>query len=512
MPATATQTVKVSKFIFAYQGTEAPAPCPRCAERIRTNPKDKDLVCPHRANKQKSRFLKSAIAKMLKGALPTEFQPRKYSRLVTQQELAASAGASRAHYTKGLTQVANPDDSWTADRRQVQSSLLRDALRIRRLNAVLDIFSADPLTAAKLLILRACERPSDGPREPLRPIPTNLIHRRRGFHEPDSYAWANLPERSHEWLVIERYRHPDGNERLRAVRSGFMLREAARKYAEEQNKKFATTRFECKPRPLPKHEYHAPTPEVLFERDREDAYVHQVAPLFDERLASLGSGFWEQAAMFAHQALTNKVGGDAMLALVAYCAVGMLGEMSGDEAHRANELRRQRAKEQGKEDPGKLYEGGDLRDRVYVHQDVIARMTGLNLKGVYRANCRLEKLGIIQVDGRRGAVATIDPLTGVKQWKSECQCVIFRPLEGEYRERARLRRERRRLLNKVKQHLRDVEQQRAVLRLYDDLRHDEQLRNADRVAFYQAFRSSVLKLHVADAIASDFLYCPPRPP
>lgn len=470
--------------LFGYQGTEPPAPCPRCAERIRTNPRDKDLICPHRVNQQKKRFLKKAITKIANGALAAEFQLRKKYRQVKQEDLAACAGESRAHYTKGTTQFANPDESWDDARRKRHSAAQKEAARAKGLKV-------------------------DDERDPRQPLPRvapNLFYRNRRFAGANVYAWG-LFERTSEWWVVEKYVYGDGNLRIRVVKRGFMLKALARAHAEQLNVKNDTTRYEVKERPLPKDLFHLATMEGIFDRDDESGELLHPdwARLFDKRLLDRANGFFETSEMFHHPKFADVVGGDAILALDAYFACGLLGEMGADEAHRLNEKRRE-AKE-----GGKLYEAGDLRDRVYVHQAVIAQITGLDLKAVYRANQRLEAIGLLQIDGRRGAKVTEDPVTKERKWTSECQCVIFRPLEGEYRERARLRRERRKLLAKVKQ-LRD-DQQRAVLNLYDDLRRDEKLHNVDRAAFYEAFRTAVLKLHVPERVASDLLYCPPpRPP
>lgn len=65
----------------------------------------------------KARFLATTISLIMSGALPEEGQRRNWSRSVTQDELADMCGIARETFTRRLSEFANPDESWTVERR-----------------------------------------------------------------------------------------------------------------------------------------------------------------------------------------------------------------------------------------------------------------------------------------------------------------------------------------------------------------------------------------------------------
>ena len=117
--------------------------------------------------KNKARFLATTISAIMAGALPEYGQKRTWRRDVTQEELAGMCGVARETYTRRLSEIANPDESWQVDRRLQQ----RDRARARHL--------------AKEHKLHDRERPA-------REHVATFINRRRRFMRPNVYT-STLP-------------------------------------------------------------------------------------------------------------------------------------------------------------------------------------------------------------------------------------------------------------------------------------------------------------------------------
>ena len=73
----------------------------------------------------KSRFLAITFSSIVAGALPEYGQNRNWRKDVTQAELAAMCNVSRETYTRWMSESANPDESWTVDRRIEQRDRTR---------------------------------------------------------------------------------------------------------------------------------------------------------------------------------------------------------------------------------------------------------------------------------------------------------------------------------------------------------------------------------------------------
>jgi CRP-like cAMP-binding protein len=115
----------------------------------------------------KSRFLATTISAIMAGALPEYGQKRTWRRDVSHDELAAMCGVARETYTRRLSEIANPDESWQVDRRLQQ----RDRARARH-----------QLRGHRI---HEKERPS-------REHVATLINRRRRFMRPNVYT-STLP-------------------------------------------------------------------------------------------------------------------------------------------------------------------------------------------------------------------------------------------------------------------------------------------------------------------------------
>jgi CRP-like cAMP-binding protein len=70
--------------------------------------------------KNKARFLATTISAIMAGALPEYGQKRTWRRDVTQEELAGMCGVARETYTRRVSEISNPDESWQVERRLQQ--------------------------------------------------------------------------------------------------------------------------------------------------------------------------------------------------------------------------------------------------------------------------------------------------------------------------------------------------------------------------------------------------------
>jgi hypothetical protein len=68
----------------------------------------------------KARFLKTSLAAIVAGVLPEYGQKRTWAREHTQSQLAGMCSTSRETFTRWLSEVATPDDSWDVSRRLQQ--------------------------------------------------------------------------------------------------------------------------------------------------------------------------------------------------------------------------------------------------------------------------------------------------------------------------------------------------------------------------------------------------------
>lgn len=127
----------------------------------------------------KSRFLTVTISGIMASVLPEYGQKKLYCRDVTQQDLAARASLSRETYTRWLSEIATPDESWTVEARLQQRDRARQ-LHTRRGHQLHDRV-----------------RPSRGHLE-------TLISRRRRFMRPNRYSPVFPghvdPRRADEWF------------------------------------------------------------------------------------------------------------------------------------------------------------------------------------------------------------------------------------------------------------------------------------------------------------------------
>src|ERR1039458_4277779 len=77
--------------------------------------------------KNKARFLATTISAIVAGALPEWGQKRNWRQDISQEDLAGMCGIARETYTRRMSEIANPDESWDVDRRLRQ----RDRARAR---------------------------------------------------------------------------------------------------------------------------------------------------------------------------------------------------------------------------------------------------------------------------------------------------------------------------------------------------------------------------------------------
>ena len=118
--------------------------------------------------KNKARFLATTISAIVAGALPEWGQKRNWRQDISQEDLAGMCGIARETYTRRMSEIANPDESWDVDRRLRQ----RDRARGKHQEK-----------GHKL---------HDGER-PAREHEGTLIRRRRRFMRPNVYT-SCLPE------------------------------------------------------------------------------------------------------------------------------------------------------------------------------------------------------------------------------------------------------------------------------------------------------------------------------
>jgi hypothetical protein len=127
----------------------------------------------------KSRFLLTTIAATMAGALPEYGQKRTWRADVTQAEMAARCGLTRETFTRALSEVATPDDSWTVERRLQARARARQQHQGRGNR------------------LHDRERPS-------RCHIATLIGRKRRFMRPNLYNFVlperHDPDRPHIWF------------------------------------------------------------------------------------------------------------------------------------------------------------------------------------------------------------------------------------------------------------------------------------------------------------------------
>lgn len=257
---------------------------------------------PVKANRDKFAYLATVIPMIVAGALPQDGQYRRYTERYSQKELSGRAGlACRETFTRRTS-------------------------------------------------LFCPEAPS--PRRKRAANPMHVLHRERGFTEPNRYWFANLGERLKEYQIVE-------------SSSGRILKRSSKQKriqqrCDELNTKAGGLTYQVQERELPSDRYHAPTQEQLC----ADPNVGS----FWDSGANFGDGFKDVPSWIFDKRLP--LSDTARLVFVYYVFCGLLDH-----------------------DPAT----DQVRGEVHPRQSKVAAALGITIRSVYAANQELVNVGLIRV-------------------------------------------------------------------------------------------------------------------
>ncbi len=229
LPANAGETRALPRpFLTAYEGSYKRKPCKACRDAGTPG------VCHHNANPEKfDRFI-THVAMIMAGALPEDGGHVNWSKPATQADIAEMLGVRRETVTVRISRLANQYPAWDEETRRKMSTAMKARAALRG--------------------LRLRETRHRRRRNPHMP---DLIHRKRRFAKPNSYAIANHPRRRAEWAVWNG--DPETKARV------FLSQPDAAKWCEEQNEKLSgkEKRYWIEERSTDRERFHYPTVDQL---------------------------------------------------------------------------------------------------------------------------------------------------------------------------------------------------------------------------------------------------------